>query len=367
MEPLVSILIPAFNAERWIGDTIKSAIAQTWRRREIIIVDDGSTDQTLEIARCYASKEVTIVTQENQGASAARNRALSLSQGDYIQWLDADDLLTPNKISRQIEASANWQSSRTLFSSGWGYFAYRTPRAKFHPTSLWCDLSPVEWLIRKMSENLHMQTGTWLVSRELTEAAGPWDVQLLNDNDGEYFCRVILASDGIRFVPDAGVFYRVTPRDRVSYIGRSNKKKDAMFLSMQLHVKYIWSLEDSERVRAACLTYLQNWLILFYPERPDIVKQLEKLAVNLGGRLATPRLRWKYAWIKPVLGWGPAKSAELALPQLKVTLARFWDRTMYWMENRGRTGSAGRVTPSGRIPMVRYPSEERLDSNVTTD
>ena len=102
MKQLVSILIPAFNAEAWIGDTIRSALAQTWQRKEIIIVDDGSTDETLAIARRFASKELVVVGQENQGAAAARNHAFSLSQGDYIQWLDADDLLSPDKLARSV-------------------------------------------------------------------------------------------------------------------------------------------------------------------------------------------------------------------------------------------------------------------------
>src|SRR5215831_7669413 len=154
MTPLVSILIPAFNAENWIADTIKSAIGQTWPRKEIIIVDDGSTDQTLSITQQFASKQLKVVTQQNQGAAAARNRAFALCQGDLVQWLDADDLLAPEKIAKQMEAAQQCSSNRTLFSSGWGYFTYRTDRAKFSRTSLWCDLSPVEWILRKMGENL---------------------------------------------------------------------------------------------------------------------------------------------------------------------------------------------------------------------
>jgi glycosyltransferase involved in cell wall biosynthesis len=329
MKPLVSILIPAYNAEGWVGDTIKSAMAQTWVRKEIIVVDDGSTDQTFPVARRFASKDVAVVTRENQGAAATRNHALSLSQGDYIQWLDADDLLSPDKVELQMKAAEEIRSNRTLLSSGWGYFAYRTEKAKFSPTSLWCDLSPVEWLLRKMGENLHMQTATWLTSRDLTEAAGPWDVRLLGDDDGEYFWRVLLASEGVRFVPGGKVFYRVTPSSRLSHIGMSDKKKEAQFLSMRLNVNYIRSVEDSERVRTACLTYLQNWLINFYPERPDIVQELGKLATQLGGRLETPGLRWKYAWIKPLFGWTAAKKAQMALPQLKASFLRSWDKAMY--------------------------------------
>src|SRR5260370_7810517 len=106
MMPLTSILIPAHNAEKWIADTIRSAIAQSWQRKEIIVVDDGSTDQTLEIARQFESESVRVVWQENQGAAAARNKALSLSQGDYIQWLEADELLASDKIAKQMETLA---------------------------------------------------------------------------------------------------------------------------------------------------------------------------------------------------------------------------------------------------------------------
>jgi glycosyltransferase involved in cell wall biosynthesis len=339
MTPLISILIPAFNAEEWIADAIKSAIAQSWQSKEIVIVDDGSTDETLAIARRFASKKVVVLTQENQGAAIARNHALDFCQGDFIQWLDADDLLSPDKVKKQMEAAQAFGNTLTLLSSEWGYFAYRTGRAKFQPTALWCDLLPLEWLLRKMENNLHMQTGTWLVSRELTEAAGPWDGRLLRDNDGEYFCRVILASDSIHFVPGARVFYRITSSNRVSYIGDSDKKKDAQWLSMQLHVKYIRSLEESDRVRAACTKFLQTWLIHFYPERPEIVQAVESLAASFGASLHKPRLRWKYAWITPLLGWRAAKRAQLFLPQLKMSLTRSFDRAIYSLE-RYRLGAS---------------------------
>src|SRR5438477_10983423 len=146
MTPLISILIPAYNAEPWIGDTIRSALAQTWPRKEIVVVDDGSTDQTLQVARQFASRDVFVVTQENQGASAARNKAFQLCQGDYIQWLDADDLLSPDKIQRQMVVTKDSESKLRLISCEWGYFMYRPKKAKFVPSSLWSDLSPLEWL-----------------------------------------------------------------------------------------------------------------------------------------------------------------------------------------------------------------------------
>ncbi len=116
-----------------------------------------------------------------------------------------------------MEVMDQCRSKRTLLSGPWGRFVYRYYRAQFIPTGLWCDLSPTEWLLRKLGQNLLMQTATWLVSRELTEKAGPWDTRLLGDDDGEYFCRVLLDSDGVRFVPEAKVFYRVSSPDSLGY------------------------------------------------------------------------------------------------------------------------------------------------------
>ncbi len=340
-KPLVSILIPAYNAQEWIADTIRSAINQTWERKEIIVVDDGSTDETFTIAKRFESDGVRTLTQKNQGAAAARNKACSLSKGDYIQWLDADDLLDPEKVTKQMEALSQIPNKRVLLSSSFGRFKYRHHRADFCPTVLWCDLSPVEWLLRKLGQNVYMQTATWLVSRELTESAGPWDTLLLGDDDGEYFCRVLLASEGIRFVPEARVYYRAPWVGTLSYVGRSNRKIEAHWRSMRLHISYLRSLEETERVRVACVKYLQSCFDYFYPERPDIVSQAILLARELGGELIPPRFSWKYSWILAMFGWGPAKRAQTFLPQIKWWCLKSWDKLLFWIRNLFSTESSG--------------------------
>jgi glycosyltransferase involved in cell wall biosynthesis len=329
MKPLVSILVPAYNAEEWLSDTLRSAIAQTWENKEIVVVDDGSKDGTLALARQFASDTVKVFTQKNQGAAAARNTAFSLCKGEYIQWLDADDLIAPEKIALQMEAVEQGAGKRVLLSGEWGRFMYRFDRAQFIPNALWCDLAKADWLIRKMGQNIYMQTATWLVSRELTEAAGPWDTRLLGDDDGEYFCRVLLASEGVRFVPGARVYYRASGSSSLSYIGGSERKRDAQWLSMKLHIGYIRSLEDSERVHEACVKFLQNWMVFFYPERLDLFGQAEELAKSLGGELKPPRLSWKYSWIKAIFGWPLARRAQRTLPYLRLSLASYWDKILY--------------------------------------
>jgi glycosyltransferase involved in cell wall biosynthesis len=341
MKPLISILIPAYNAQEWLTESLQSAVQQTWENTEIIVVDDGSKDQTLAVARRFESNRVKVVTQQNAGAAAARNKCYSLSQGDYIQWLDADDLLAPDKMSRQMAVLEQGCTKRTLLSSGWAHFIYRYNRAQFVPTALWCDLSPVDWLIRKMENNLHMQTATWLVSRELSEAAGEWNTQLLGDDDGEYFCRVLLASEGVRFVPGAKVYYRLPASTNLSYVGRSEAKMVAQWKSMESHISYVRSLEDSDRVRAACVQYLQNWLLSFYPDRPDLVEKAREKARSLGGKLEDPQLTWKYSWIKALFGWNLAKQARVAFPAAKWAVVRSWDRAMFRMEHNSLAAKAG--------------------------
>jgi glycosyltransferase involved in cell wall biosynthesis len=295
------------------------------------------------VARRFASKNVAVVSTQNQGAPAARNHAFQLSQGDYIQWLDADDLLAQDKIERQLEALGEDDGRGIPLSSQCSLFYYRRQRAQFFPTPSWGDLSPVEWFLAEMTGNWGtLQTTTWLISRELAEAAGPWDARLRCDQDTEYFARVVLASKCIRFVPGAEVLYRTGSPNRVSYIGKSEEKRNSKLLSIKLHVRYVRSLEESERVRKACLVYLQRGLGDFYPKRPDMVAELQALAAELRGHLEIPGLRWKYAWMQPVFGWKAAHWAQRALPQMKASLVRRWDKAMFKLE--AREAAVGHVT-----------------------
>ncbi len=263
--------------------------AQTWEPKEIIVVDDGSTDRTLAIARRFESAQLRVITQKNQGASAARNTGLLVEPAEitFSTWTRTISW-HPTRLPNRWRHWDYLRSPRTLLSGSWGRFMYRYYRTQFMPSALWCDLSPVEWLIRKMQLNLYMQTASWLVSRELAEAAGPWDTRLLGDDDGEYFCRVLLACDRVQFVPEAKVYYRTSGPNSLSYIGHSDRKMVAQLCSMDLHIQYIRSLEDSQRVRDACITYLQNWVCFFYPDRADLDKASRGDGSEPGRKAAPP-------------------------------------------------------------------------------
>lgn len=312
MEPLVSILIPAYNSSRWIKATLESAKRQTWKRKEIIVVDDGSTDDTLAIAREFQDSTTQVVTKPNAGAAEARNTAQSLAQGDFIQWLDADDLLSPSKIERQLELIDFSPTTEYLLSCPWIPFYSRPCPTSTTATPLWRDLQPVDWLVLKFSNNLHQQTATWLTPRCIFNQAGPWDNRLLSDDDGEYFTRALLHSKGTKFTRDSLVYYRITPTARLSHIGDSSRKLEAMHLSMKLNISYLRNTEDSPRVRHACLVYLQTWLHHFHPRRPDLANSMSEIAQEIGGCLVNPTLPRKYRILAKIVGQEATRSIRQA-------------------------------------------------------
>ena len=336
-QPLVSILIPGFNAERWIKQTLESAIGQDYPRIEVIMIDDGSTDRTLEIARTFQSRFVRVMTQSNAGAPAARNTALAHAQGEYIQWLDADDLLAPDKISSQIKLRQEVQSDRVLFSCPFATFYYRREKARVSPSSLYRDLTPVEYFFIKFSDDLFFQPACWLVSRKLSDLAGPWLEVRSPDDDGEYFCRVVAASQGIRFVPEARCYWRVGNERSITGAWRRSHARlqaspaglQALFQAAVRCIECYRKLEDSDRSRAACVKFLQHRLIYFYPESPYFTQEMSALAEKLGGAISPPTLKWKYRYIKAAFGWPVAKRCMFIFPELKRSVNRRWDQRLY--------------------------------------
>ncbi len=161
----------------WLRETLQSVLDQTWPHIEIILVDDGSHDESVAVARSLLSRRIRIIEQANAGQSASENVAIAAAQGDYFEYLDADDLLAPDKIERQIRMLQETEPG-CVASGEWGRF-YDSPRdASFEPSALWRDLEPIDWLLTAWSEHLMMHGAARLVPRAVAERAGPWDERL---------------------------------------------------------------------------------------------------------------------------------------------------------------------------------------------
>ena len=199
-DPLVSAVIPAFNAAEYIGQAIQSVKDQTYASLECIVVDDGSTDGTRELVSRYS--DVILIRQVNAGVSAARNAGVREASGDLVAFLDADDVWLPSKIAKQVEL----HGSGALFS----YTGLQVVRA---------DLSPIEEIFppepdRALRNTLLVERPvvsvgqTGMLARHLFDRLGGFDEQLSTSADCDFACRALLETDGAP-VRETLVLYRL--------------------------------------------------------------------------------------------------------------------------------------------------------------
>lgn len=208
-QPLVSILMPLYNAEQWVEETIQSCQSQTYANWELIVVDDGSTDASPSIVEKIASTEprITLLRQPNAGACVARNLAFRHCKGDYVMYLDADDLISPDKIELQVEALSN-SDPKAVAICAWEEFNSQ-PSTKITFRAFYMSYSsPVDLLTTMWSKGGWMAVTCYLIPRQLIVESGHWNESLLSNQDGEFMCRVLANTSHIVWVPSALMHYR---------------------------------------------------------------------------------------------------------------------------------------------------------------
>jgi glycosyltransferase involved in cell wall biosynthesis len=318
--PLVSVLIPAYNVADYIEETISSVLAQTWSNLEIIVVDDGSKDATLAKARQFEGEKVRVVTQKNAGASAARNHAFSLATGEYIQYLDADDLLHPHKIQAQMHCLAG-QPSTVLSASAWTMFYTVPDKHALKPTILWRDYSnPVDWLVNAWQNLVWMQPSAWLTHRTLLEITGPWNEKLSLHDDGEFFCRVLLKSSEIKFCPKAISFYRKGLSNSLS--ATRNYKAILSHLTVcQLYEEHLLKKLNTPVTRQACANNFQRFVYEHYPAYPELIQIATEHVQKLGGSTVKPLSTPLFKVADSLIGWKFSKILQSYVYKYKLNPA----------------------------------------------
>lgn len=301
--PLVSILIPCRNAVSTLSETLESALAQAGIEKEIIVVDDGSTDGSLHLARSFESLGVRVIEGPRINASAARNRALQASRGDYIQYLDADDLLGPEKIRKQIDLLENHPDC--VASARWGRFRQAMADAVFANDDQLHDWTPVDWLVAQCGHLRMMHPAAWLTPRALVEQAGLWDERLTLNDDGEYFSRVLRNARAILCVPSVTTYYRSSHGTSLSG-SRGRRAFESLWLSLRQTGDNLLALENSPETRQAVADLYQRFVYQVYPsvriERQDAENQMRAL----GGSRVSPDFGPKSKWLADFIGWRAA-------------------------------------------------------------
>ncbi|MBW4440442.1 MAG: glycosyltransferase family 2 protein [Plectolyngbya sp. WJT66-NPBG17] len=208
--PLVSVIIPAYNATAFVCDTLDSVIAQTYPRVEIIVVDDGSQDETAKIVQSYCDHVsfIQLIQQENAGVAAARNRAIEAAQGEYIAPIDADDVWLPQKLEKQVECFV-----RSLGSVGLVYSWSVDVDEQNEVTGGFCAWTVNgDAYIPMIYTNFLGNASSPLIRRECFEQVGGYNTELKALNaqgceDWELYLRIAERYQ-VRVIPELLVRYR---------------------------------------------------------------------------------------------------------------------------------------------------------------
>jgi len=202
MRTLVSILIPCHNSERWVAQTIESALAQTWAEKEVIVVDDGSTDGSLEVIRSFGDR-IGWETGPNRGGNAARNRLLELARGEWLQYLDADDYLLPDKVARQIEVLRAHPSIDLVFGQ---VIMEHWEKTGAHLEELPIPEPHDPWIL--LARWYLPQTGACLWRRQAILDAGGWKIDQPSCQEHDLYLRLLMAEKNFTYCDHAGAIYR---------------------------------------------------------------------------------------------------------------------------------------------------------------
>jgi glycosyltransferase involved in cell wall biosynthesis len=310
---LVSIIIPVYNSEGYLEETLRSAINQTWPSKEIIIIDDGSTDQSLALAKQYEGPDLKVFSQVNRGAGAARNAGYHKSKGQYIQFLDADDILSEDKIEKQVRALEG-NPEKAAVCNTWIFtenledascsdqeYLFNTDKPEAFFITLWGGGN---------SQKPYMiQTSAWLLPRNLIERGGLWNESLARDQDGEFYARIVLQGNGVIYTPGVMNYYRkYYKQDNITSM-KQRKHLESMLLAADLKAGYLLDKKPHSNARLAIATQYKWVAFSAWPLWKDIARKAEQKSREYGGShynwlLGNPLIEL----LKKIIGWKNTKA-----------------------------------------------------------
>lgn len=313
----VSVVIPCYNAQRWLAEAIESCLAQTYKNIEIIVVDDGSTDNSAEIARGFGAN-VALVQQPNRGGCAARNVGFARTTGDFIQFLDADDVLLPSKIERQVR----WLIEHDADA------VYGDWRHQYH------DENGSFWLADpNISEDQHdvlaaLLSGWWvspaalLFRRKIVTTVGGWDETLAAAQDRDFFTRVAIETERIAYQPNCDSIYR---RYGAVTISTGSRERYAFsHLAVLRKIEHLLKEQGRLELRyRECLARSYFYIARnIYPFDAALARETERHIRSLDP-IFTPKERWVYRQCYNLFGFTRAEQLAAAKKSVSEFVGRW--------------------------------------------
>ena len=219
----VSVIIPSYNRADLVGQTIENMLRQTLPPHEVIVVDDGSTDASVEVIRAFGGR-VTLIEQANGGPGSARNTGLAVATGDFIQFMDSDDLASLNKLAVQARALA--ATGADMAYGPWIQMRMAGREVRWMDYVLQPEPAPsnrplYETHLRRWALVLQ----NCLFTRAFLQARGALKTDLLGTEDFEYLTRIFLAEPRVIFTPECMVYYRLHDSGKLSGSGTTATRK----------------------------------------------------------------------------------------------------------------------------------------------
>jgi glycosyltransferase involved in cell wall biosynthesis len=309
---LVSILIPCYNAERWVAQAIESALAQTWPEKEVIVLDDGSTDGSLDVIKSFGER-IRWETGPNRGGNATRNRLLELAVGEWLQYLDADDYLMPQKISRQMDFLAINPNADIVYGP--------VTLEHWSERNACCEQLPIPephdpWIL--LARWYLPQTGSCLWRKQAIVDVGGWKRDQHCCQEHELYLRLLMAGKRFAYSSDNGAVYRQwgehtvckrdTPEVHRQRLEIEHRAEGFLRMQSDLTPDRLWAINQArfEVARMAWLydpVYAAEIVATIRHSQPDFIP---------GGAAA----RFRYRLLYRTLGFSAAEK----LAELKRTL-----------------------------------------------
>ena len=296
----VSIIIPLYNNEHYVTQTIDSCLAQTHDNIEIIVVENGSTDKSCQIVKSIDDTRLSVFQILKPNAAAARNFGYQKAKGAYIVFLDADDVMASNKIELQLKALSN-KPEGWIACCAWAKFKTNTKEAVISPQKVWAIQNPIDWCLQSWMGEGMMIPGCWLIPKPIIDKAGLWNEKLSLHDDGEFMCRVLLASKGNVFVENTVVYYR-QQGNSLSRDHTSKKAAESALLVYKSYLQQILKFQDSKLARRALARNFSRFVYEYYPAHTQLIKEAYREINELGVKpplVGSP----SFKIIQPIVGF----------------------------------------------------------------
>ncbi len=304
--PLVSICIPCHNAARYLPEALASVFGQSYQNIEVVAVNDSSTDETAEVLESAArSNRIRVMHAREGSAAKSRNLAFAHSRGEYIKYFDADDVLSPDLIERQV--ARLMESPDCIASSRWKRFEFSIDEREFRPDGVWQDLDSVDWLVESArGGGIHamMQCGMFLIPRNLIERAGGWDERLTLIDDTEFFGRLFCHARRILHT-DGALYYRSCMEGSLS-TKKTRTAYESAVMSVEGYCRSLLNRESTARTRRVAADLCQTYCYEIAPFEADLGQHLQSLAREFGGSGIQPVGGPVFRVVSRLVGWSNA-------------------------------------------------------------